>query len=78
MDVESLVWIAIVLVIFAMAGSIIAKIFSKIIGTIIVGIVIVATGIIQSAYTKHDADIGHAFSKSCSVHARHVQWLYIR
>ena len=46
MDVESLVWIAIVLVIFAMAGSIIAKIFSKIIGTIIVGIVIVATGII--------------------------------
>ena len=46
MDVESLVWIAIVLVIFAMAGSIIAKIFSKIILSIIVGIVIVATGII--------------------------------
>ena len=46
MDIESLVWIAIVLVVAAMAGSIIAKIFSKIIGTIIVGIVIVATGII--------------------------------
>ena len=31
----------------------------------------------------HRADIAqgnfvHAFSKSCSVHARHVQWLYIR
>ena len=46
MDIESIAWIAIVLVIFAMAGSIIAKFFSKIIGTIMVGIVIVATGIV--------------------------------